>query len=69
MKAENRIKYEKQFSELVGGTGARAFALGRQALVVLLKAAGLKAGGEFVGTFIQRKFLWGLVSFVNFSKK
>lgn len=25
-----------------------------------------KAGGGFVSTFIQRKFLWGLISFVDF---
>jgi len=39
-----RMKYEKAFGQKVCPTGARAFALGRQALVILLKAMGVKEG-------------------------
>jgi dTDP-4-amino-4,6-dideoxygalactose transaminase len=42
--AENRIKYQEKFSEFVGTFSARAFGLGRQALVILLKAIGVKPG-------------------------
>jgi len=41
-----RIKYEEVFSQRVGAVGARAFGLGRQALVILLKALGVNAGDK-----------------------
>jgi len=39
-------QYEAAFSKLVGASGARAFELGRQALVVLLKALGVNEGDK-----------------------
>jgi perosamine synthetase len=39
-----RRKYEEMFSQQVGAVGARAFGLGRQALVILLKALGVNVG-------------------------
>ena len=42
--SQARDRYEKAFADTVGAKAARAFALGRQALVVLLKALGLKEG-------------------------
>lgn len=41
---ELRRQYESAFAEMTGALAARAFALGRQAMVVLLKALGLAAG-------------------------
>jgi perosamine synthetase len=41
-----RRKYEEAFSRQVGAVGARAFGLGRQALVILLKALGVNAGDK-----------------------
>ncbi|MFC1677030.1 DegT/DnrJ/EryC1/StrS family aminotransferase [Planctomycetota bacterium] len=44
MNMNARLKYEEAFCRLVGAEGARAFGLGRQALVILLKALGVDAG-------------------------
>ena len=41
-----REKYEGLFSESVNAVGARAFALGRQAMVILLKALDVKKGDK-----------------------
>lgn len=41
-----RKEYEEAFGEEVGATGAWAFGLGRQALVILLKALGVNAGDK-----------------------
>lgn len=41
-----RKEYEEAFCKLVGAGGARAFGLGRQALVILLKALGVKTGDK-----------------------
>ncbi|MGA2173317.1 MAG: DegT/DnrJ/EryC1/StrS aminotransferase family protein [Sedimentisphaerales bacterium] len=41
-----RKKYEKTFTEFVGTVGARAFAHGRQAMVILLKALDIKEGDK-----------------------
>lgn len=41
-----RKEYEEAFCKLVGAEGARAFGLGRQALVILLKALGVNAGDK-----------------------
>lgn len=46
MNDRRRIEYEEAFCELVGATGARAFGLGRHALVILLKALGVKVGDK-----------------------
>ena len=46
MTDKNRKKYEAVFSEMVGAAGARAFGLGRQAMVVLLKALGVEEGDK-----------------------
>jgi dTDP-4-amino-4,6-dideoxygalactose transaminase len=46
MRTNTRIEYEKAFCKLIGATGARAFGLGRQALVILLKALGVNAGDK-----------------------
>ncbi len=46
MTDKNRKKYEVVFSEMVGTADARAFGLGRQALVILLKALGVNAGDK-----------------------
>jgi perosamine synthetase len=43
-----RKKYEEDFCKLVDAEGARAFGLGRHALVILLKALGVK-GGDKIG--------------------
>jgi len=42
----HRVEYEQAFCELVGAAGARAFGLGRQALVILLKALGVNPGDK-----------------------
>jgi dTDP-4-amino-4,6-dideoxygalactose transaminase len=39
-----RREYEERFGELVGAAGARAFRRGREALLVLLKALGVREG-------------------------
>ncbi len=39
-----RSEYERMFAEMVGVPAARAFALGRQALVILLRAIGVRKG-------------------------
>ena len=39
-----RTEYERMFAEVVGVPAARAFALGRQALVILLRAIGVRKG-------------------------
>ena len=39
-----RTEYERLFAEIVGTPVARAFALGRQALVILLRAIGVEKG-------------------------
>lgn len=39
-----RTEYEHLFAEMVGVSAARAFALGRQALVILLRALGVRKG-------------------------
>ena len=44
MSKSYRREYEEVFCELVGAAGARAFGLGRQALVILLKALGVETG-------------------------
>ena len=44
MNDRNRLKYEKMFSDLASVAGAKAFGLGRQALVILLRALGVNAG-------------------------
>ena len=41
-----RKEYEEAFCKLVGAEGARAFGLGRQALVILLKALGVMSGDK-----------------------
>lgn len=41
-----RVKYEEAFCELVEAAGARSFGLGRQALVILLKALGVMSGDK-----------------------
>jgi dTDP-4-amino-4,6-dideoxygalactose transaminase len=41
-----RKKYEEEFCKLTGTVGARAFGLGRHALVVLLKALGVNQGDK-----------------------
>jgi len=46
MKSNIRVEYEKAFCELVNATGARAFGLGRQALVILLRALGVNPGDK-----------------------
>jgi dTDP-4-amino-4,6-dideoxygalactose transaminase len=46
MNDRQRKKYEKAFSNLVDAAGARAFCLGRQALVILLKALGIESGDK-----------------------
>jgi perosamine synthetase len=46
IKTKTLIKYEKEFAELVGTKYARATCLGRQALAVLLKAAGIQTGDK-----------------------
>lgn len=46
MTDKKRKKYEAVFSEMAGATGARAFGLGRQAIVILLKALGVKDGDK-----------------------
>lgn len=43
-----RREYEAAFGKYVGVLGARAFGLGRQALVILLKALGVN-GGDKIG--------------------
>lgn len=44
----NRVAYERAFAALVGARASRAFAMGRQGLVVLLRALGVE-GGQRVG--------------------
>ena len=46
MSTNKRMKYEEAFCRLVGAEGARAFSLGRQALVILLKALGVNTGSR-----------------------
>jgi dTDP-4-amino-4,6-dideoxygalactose transaminase len=46
MRNSRRKKYEEAFGELVGTAGARAFGLGRHALVILLKALGVNVGDK-----------------------
>ncbi|MCX5638687.1 MAG: DegT/DnrJ/EryC1/StrS family aminotransferase [Planctomycetota bacterium] len=46
MRTGIRIEYENSFCRLVDARGARAFGLGRQALVILLKALGVDAGDK-----------------------
>jgi perosamine synthetase len=46
MKDINRKKYEQVFADHVEALGARAFGLGRQSLVILLKALGVGSGDK-----------------------
>jgi len=46
MKSDIRAEYQKAFSQLVGAAGARAFVLGRQGLVIIMKALGIKPGDK-----------------------
>jgi len=46
MSCKYRREYEKAFGSYVGAVDARAFGLGRQALVILLKALGVNVGDK-----------------------
>jgi perosamine synthetase len=46
MQGKHRIEYEKAFGEYVGALGARAFGLGRHALVILLKSLNVNEGNR-----------------------